>query len=83
MEEVELRAESTMVAPARLLDPLEVGVEIGLRIKSRAVDPRQLGLALVAAPVRARQAGELQGLDRLRVLKMRPAAEVGELALRV
>ena len=58
-------------------------VEVLLRVERRAVDPRQLRVALVAAPVRAREAGELERLDRRRVLEVRAAAEVGEVALRV
>ena len=52
-------------------------------VEGRAVDPRQLRVVLVAAPVRAGEAGQLERLDRLRVLQVRPAAEVGEVALRV
>ena len=72
-----------MVAALRLLEPLQVRVEVGLREEGRAVDPRQLRVLLVAAPVRAGEAGELDRLDRLRVLEVRAAAEVGEVALRV
>src|SRR5436309_2303986 len=72
-----------MVAGARLLHALEVRVEVGLGVKRGAVDARQLRLRRVAAPVRAREAGELERLDRLRVLEVRAAAEVGEVALRV
>ena len=66
-----------------LLEPLEVRVEVGLRVERRAVDAGQLRVALVAAPVGAREAGELERLDRRRVLQVRAAAEVGEVALRV
>ena len=83
VEEVELGAEPAMVACARLLEPLEVRVEVGLRVERRAVDARQLRLRRVAAPVRAGEAGELERLDRLRVLQVRAAAEIGEVALRV
>ena len=83
VEEVELRAQPPVVAPLRLLQPLEVGVEIGLRVERCPVDARQLRVVLVAAPVRAREARELDRLDRLRVLQVRAAAEVGELTLRV
>ena len=83
MDEVELAAESAVVALARLLEPRQVALEVLLRIERRAVDPRQLRVALVAAPVRAGEAGQLQRLDRLRVLEVRAAAEVGEVALRV
>ncbi len=72
-----------MVAALRLLEPLQVRVEVGLGEERRAVDPRQLRVVLVAAPVRAGEAGELDRLDRLRVLEVRAAAEVGEVALRV
>ena len=83
VEEVELRAELAVVAAPRLLEPLEVRVEIRLRVEGGAVDPRQLRVVLVAAPVRAGEAGQLDRLDRLGVLQVRPAAEIGELALRV
>jgi hypothetical protein len=63
--------------------PLEVCVEVGLREESGAVDPGQLRVVLVAAPVRAGEARELDRLDRLRVLQVRSATEVGEVALRV
>ena len=83
VEEVELHAEPPVVAALRLLDPLEVRVEVILVVEGGAVDPRELRVVLVAAPVRAGKAGELQRLDRLRVLEVRAAAEVGEVALRI
>ena len=54
-----------------------------MRIERRAVDARQLLQRRVAAPVRAGEPGELQRLDRLRVLEVRAATEVGEVTLRV
>ena len=51
--------------------------------EGRAVDPRQLRVVLVAAPVRTGEPRQLHRLDRLRVLEVRAAAEVGEVALRV
>ena len=83
VEQVELHAEPAVVALARLLEPLEVRVEVGLRVERGAVDAGQLLVVLVAAPVRAGEAGQLERLDRLRVLQVRAAAEVGEVALRV
>ena len=58
-------------------------VEVLLAVERRAVDPGELRLRRVAAPVRAGEAGELQRLDRLRVLEVRAAAEIGEVTLRV
>ena len=56
MEQVELDAEPAVVALPRLLEPLEVRVEIGLRVEGGAVDPGQLRVVLVAAPVGAGEA---------------------------
>ncbi len=83
VEEIELVPEPAVVALARLLQPLEVRVEILLVVERRPVNARELRLRRVAAPVRAGEAGELQRLDRFRVLQVRAAAEVGELPLRV
>src|SRR4029077_15390713 len=80
---IELGTEAAVVALPRALHALEVRVQIGLVVEGRAVDPRQLRIVLVAAPVRTSETGQLQGLDRLRVLEMRAAAEVGEVTLRV
>src|SRR5437588_11762363 len=70
-----------MVTLARLLKPREVRVEIGLRVERGAVDASQLCVLLVAAPVGAREPGQLERLDRLRVLKVRTATQVGEITL--
>src|SRR6266568_8284298 len=83
VEKVELRSELAMVAALRILETLEVRVEVGLGVERGAVDARQLGVLLVAAPVRAGEPRQLDGLDRARVLQMRAAAEIGEVALRV
>src|SRR4051795_8957605 len=72
-----------MVALACLFEKHEMRVEIRLRVERSAVDAGQLRVALIAAPVRAGEAGQLERLDRLRVLEMRAAAEIGELSLRV
>src|SRR5205085_3329361 len=65
----------------RLLEPLQIGVEILLRVEGGPVDASQLPVLLVTAPVGARERGQLHGLDRLRVLQMRSATEIRELAL--
>ena len=83
MEEILLGTDAPMVARARLLEPLEVRVEVGLGVERRAVDPRELRVLLVAAPVGPGEARELERLDRRAVLEMRPTTEIGEGALRV
>ena len=75
--------EPAVIVRPRLLEPLEIGVEVGLREERRAVDPGQLRVLLVAAPVGAGEPGQLDRLDRGRVLEVRAAAEIGEVALRV
>ena len=83
VEEVELPPEHAVVARLRLLEPREMRLEVALVVERRPVDPGQLRVLLVAAPVGAGEARELDRLDRRGVLQVRPAAEVGELALRV
>ena len=56
VEEVELRPEPAVVVRPRLLEPLEIRVEVGLREERRPVDPGQLRVLLVAAPVGAGEA---------------------------
>src|SRR5919109_804475 len=68
MEQVEVWPEHTMITPLRLLEPLEVRVEIRLRVEGGAVDARQLRVLLVAAPVRAGKARELYRLDFRQIL---------------
>src|SRR3954447_12019767 len=83
VEEIEWLSQPPMIAALRLLDPFEVRVEVGLRVEGRAIDPSQLGVLLVAAPVRTGEPRQLDRLDRARVLQVGAAAEVGEVALRV
>ena len=83
VEEVELRPEAPVVALLRLLEQLQARLEILLGEERRPVDSGQLRVVRVAAPVGARERGELERLDRRRVLQVGPAAEVGEVALRI
>ena len=83
VEEVELRAEPAVVAAPSVLEALEVRVEIRLRVEGGSVDAGQLLVVLVAAPVGAGDARQLERLDRLRVLQVRAAAEIDEVALLV
>ncbi len=83
VEEVELRAEPPVIAAASVLEVLDVGVEIGLRVEGGAVDAGQLLVVLVATPVGAGEVRQLERLDRLRVLQVRAAAEIDEVALLV
>ena len=64
MHEVQLRPEPAMIPPPCLLHALDVSVEVGLRVEGRPVDPRQLRVLLVAAPIRTGEPGELDRLDR-------------------
>src|SRR5581483_6870912 len=59
-EQVELLSEPTVIAPLRLLEPAEVGLEVGPGGPRRAVDTLEHWPALVAAPVRAGHLEELE-----------------------
>jgi hypothetical protein len=62
VEQVELAPEPPVVAPLRFLEPLEVRVEVLLGVEGGAVDPRQLRVVLVAAPVGAARPVSLTAL---------------------
>src|SRR5581483_6695538 len=77
-EEAELRAEPAMVACPRLLEAPQVLLELLAREEGGAVDAGEHLAALVAAPVGARDRGELEGRDAPGRGAMRAAAEVDE-----
>ena len=67
-----------MVAPLRLLEHVEIGVQLLLRAEGDAVDALEHRIAAVAAPVGARDRHELEGVWRhlAGMSEMRAAAEV-------
>ncbi len=67
-----------MVARPRLLQHLEMSLEVLFGQERRSVDPREHLVALVAAPVRARDGQQLERLDAAGRRSMRAAAQVGE-----
>ncbi len=79
-EQVELLAQYAVVALLRLLDLLQVLVEVFLAEERGAVDALELRVLLVAQPVGAGDAGQLERLDLAGGRNVRPAAEVHELA---
>src|SRR5437763_11397175 len=72
-----------MVAGARLLEALQVGVEVVLREEGGAIDAGEHRLARIATPVGARGGHELERLDALRARAVGAAAEVGERAVAI
>ena len=83
MEQVELPAETPVVALFRLLQHLQVGVLVLLLRPRRAVDPLQHLVLRVAAPVGAGQPHQLEHLELAGRGHVRPAAQVDEIALLV
>src|SRR5439155_18233448 len=83
MEEVELLSQAAVVALARLLEPLEIGLEVLWVVERRPVNAGELRPLLVPAPVGAGEREELHRLDRLGVLEVRATAEVDEVSLPV
>ncbi len=82
-EEIELGAELAMVALLRFLEHEQIRVELGLRRESRAVDALQHRVVLVAAPVRAGDAHQLERADLAGAVRVAAAAQIGEVADRV
>ena len=84
-EEVEVAADAAVVALARQLEGREMRRQRLLAGEGGAVDAREHLVLLVAAPVGAGQAGELEGAlaDAAGGGQVRAAAEIGEPALRV
>ena len=60
MEQVHLRAQPAMVALGRFLEPGQVGIELLLVQPAGAVDAAEHRVILVAAPVSAGDAGQLE-----------------------
>ena len=77
-KEIELGAELAMVAPLRFFEACEVRVELRAVVPRRAVDALQHRVVLVAAPVRAGDAGQLERADSAGRVGVAAAAEIGE-----
>ena len=78
VEQVELTAQPAVVAEACLLDPFQVLVQRRLVEEGGSVDAGQHRVVGVPAPVGAGRGQQLEGLDRLRRLQVRAAAQVLE-----
>src|SRR5579872_2485156 len=72
-----------MIAPFGFRKKREICIEFFLLQEGCAVDALQLRLMLVAAPVRARDAEQLECLNLARAMRVTAAAEIGKLADRV
>src|SRR6478735_12808036 len=77
-EELKLTAQPAVVAPLRLLQPLQVRVKLLLRVPCRAVDTLEHRALFVATPVCSGDAHQLERTDLARILDMLPTAEVEE-----
>ncbi len=75
-EQVELDAELPVVAALGLLQPQQVRVEVLLGRPRGAVDPGELRVLLVAAPVRAGDRGQLERAEPAGRGHVRPEAQV-------
>jgi len=82
-EQLQFLAELAVVALLRLLEEPEMLIELLAGEEGGAVDPLQLLILLVALPVGAGDAEQLERLDPSRRRKVRPATEVDEVTLLV
>ena len=80
-EQVQLSTESPMVAAQRFLASFNEIRQVLFRLPGCAVDPLEHWTLLVAAPVRAGDAEQLEAANLARVLNVRSTAEIQELAL--
>jgi len=83
VDEVELLAELAVIAGLRVLDLLEIRVELFLVGPGGAVDPLQHRVPLVAAPVRAGDRGQLERAEAAGRWDVRSAAEIEPFALAI
>src|SRR5215211_1738492 len=83
VDQPEILREAAVVTTLRLLEAMEIVLEVLRVVERGSVDARQLRLRLIPSPVRTGQRKELDGLDRLRVLEMRAAAKIDEISLLV
>ena len=75
-EEIELAPQLAVIAAFRLLQSVQVRVELLLRRPRRAVDPLELRAGLVAPPVRPRHREQLEHADPTGRRDVRAEAEV-------
>ena len=83
MEQVEILANAPVIAPLRLLEPVQILVELLLVGPGGAVNALQHLVARIATPVSPRDLGELEGLELAGGRHMRSAAQVDPVALPV
>src|SRR6202171_4114584 len=83
MEQVEILANAPVIAPLRLLEPVQILVELLLVGPGGAVNALQHLVVRIAAPVSPRDLGELEGPELARRGHMRAAAQVDPVALPV
>ena len=84
-EEVEVAADAAVIALASELERLEVRRQLVFAREGGAVDSREHRVLLVAAPVGAGEAGELEGAaaELVGARQVRAATEVDEVALAI
>ncbi len=80
-EEIQLAPQRPVVALLGFFQPLQMLVELRLRGERRPVHALELRVALVTAPVGARERQDLEGLDVAGRLHVRAAAEIDEVAV--
>src|SRR5919201_3351797 len=69
-----------MIALLRLLELMQILLQLFFGKKRRAINPLQLRIALFAEPVRAREVQQLERLDLSRRRNVRAATEIEKLA---
>ena len=81
LEEIQLAAQPPVVATLRLLQAVQVLVQLGPRLEGGAVDALEHLPSVVASPVGAGRGQELEVLEAPRARDVRPLAQVEERAV--
>src|SRR3990167_4236618 len=83
LEEPELLAQLSMISLLGLLEHHEIGLQLFFVGERDAVNPLQVFLGSVSAPVRGGELRELERFDVSRVRHMRALAQICEIAVAV
>src|SRR4029077_16568283 len=83
MKEIKLAADAAVIALFRLLDPVQVFVELLLVGPGRSVDPLQHGIARIPAPVGPGDLGQFERFKLARRGHVRAAAQIDPISLSI
>ena len=82
-EQIQFPPQFPVVSQLRLLDLLQIGLQLILFRERRPIEPLKLGILLVAPVIRPGHGEQLEGLHLARALHMSPGTQIGKLTVAV